>query len=216
VDSLTVGGSGGGRLRVQGPTGFVLYEGRGQFNIHTVAVQVRRINLIGGGTGITPLWQLMRAILALGGAEERRAAVQVSLVFANSTPRDILLREKIEQLARSQPQRCRVCFVVSRLEDAEQHKGLAQPSASSPPVNQQQQQQQQQQHPPSEKPTPQAASPPNVCVASGRISALLFRHHLHPPSSDTLTFVCGPPPMVQAAYQHLFQLAFRDEQIVEF
>ncbi len=38
----------------------VLYLGEGYFSIHGIPVQVRRINLIGGGTGITPLWQVKR------------------------------------------------------------------------------------------------------------------------------------------------------------
>jgi hypothetical protein len=40
------------------PNWQVLYLGDGYFNIHGESTRVTRVNLIGGGTGITPLWQV--------------------------------------------------------------------------------------------------------------------------------------------------------------
>ncbi|KAJ5578148.1 uncharacterized protein N7459_007112 [Penicillium hispanicum] len=55
----------------------------------------RRIGMIAGGTGITPMFQLIRAI-----CEDERDATEISLVYANRSEEDILLRQELEAYAR--------------------------------------------------------------------------------------------------------------------
>ena len=51
--------------------------------------------MIAGGTGITPMLQVMRAVMRDGGDK-----TQMSLIFANQTEQDILLRDELEALER--------------------------------------------------------------------------------------------------------------------
>ena len=54
----------------------------------------KRVGMIAGGTGVTPMLQIIREILS-----NPEDMTQVSLVFANVTEADILLREELDALA---------------------------------------------------------------------------------------------------------------------
>lgn len=58
----------------------------------------RRLGMLAGGTGITPMYQLIRAI-----CEDPRDTTHVSLVYANRTEADILLRDELDAFARRYP-----------------------------------------------------------------------------------------------------------------
>ena len=49
--------------------------------------------MIAGGTGITPMLQVIRAIL-----KNPRDTTKLYLIFANQTEEDILLRQELESL----------------------------------------------------------------------------------------------------------------------
>ena len=65
------------------------------------------IALVAGGTGITPMWQLVRAIFA-----NPADKTKVTLVFGNVTEEDILLRDKFVELENTYPQRFRAFYVL--------------------------------------------------------------------------------------------------------
>ncbi|XP_058074528.1 NADH-cytochrome b5 reductase-like protein [Magnolia sinica] len=58
----------------------------------------KNIGMIAGGTGITPMLQIIEAIL-----KNPDDVTQVSLLYANISPDDILLKEKLDMLAASHP-----------------------------------------------------------------------------------------------------------------
>jgi len=66
------------------------------------------IGMVAGGTGIAPMVQMIRTILA--DPTERTA---ISLVFANRHERDILMRQDLESLAAQHRGRFKVHFVLS-------------------------------------------------------------------------------------------------------
>ena len=66
------------------------------------------IALIAGGTGITPMYQLTRAIF--NNAESDKT--KVTLVFGNVSEEDILLKKEFEDLENTYPQRFRAFYVV--------------------------------------------------------------------------------------------------------
>ena len=70
-------------------------------NIHT------HIALIAGGTGITPMYQLINAIFR--NADDK---TKVSLVYANTTEDDILLKKEFEDLENTYPQRFRAFYML--------------------------------------------------------------------------------------------------------
>ncbi|KAK5171146.1 NADH-cytochrome b5 reductase [Saxophila tyrrhenica] len=65
------------------------------------------IALIAGGTGITPMWQLARAI-----AKNPDDKTKVTLVFGNVTEDDILLRKQFEEIAKEKPDQFRNFYVL--------------------------------------------------------------------------------------------------------
>ena len=75
------------------------------------------VGLVAGGSGITPMLRLVRAVAA-----ERRAAADsgrappcsLALVFANASPEDVPVRAELEALARSGD--LRLSLIVSRVD----------------------------------------------------------------------------------------------------
>ncbi|EAQ93767.1 hypothetical protein CHGG_02002 [Chaetomium globosum CBS 148.51] len=66
-----------------------------------------RIGMIAGGTGITPVYQVVRAI-----CEDEGDGTRVSLVYANKGEGDILLRGELEALAERFPEKLRVWYLL--------------------------------------------------------------------------------------------------------
>jgi cytochrome-b5 reductase len=65
------------------------------------------IALVAGGTGITPMWQLARAIF-----RNPNDKTQVTLVFGNVSEEDILLKKELAELENTYPQRFRAFYVL--------------------------------------------------------------------------------------------------------
>jgi len=72
-------------MRVKGPKGAMVYTPN----------MVRRFGMIAGGTGITPMLQIVRAILRGRSKGDR---TEVDLIFANVDEKDILLRNDLRGL----------------------------------------------------------------------------------------------------------------------
>ncbi|KAI5852679.1 hypothetical protein DFP73DRAFT_533616 [Morchella snyderi] len=87
------------RLSVKGP--IPKYEWAPNKHEHVV--------MIAGGTGITPMWQLMRAIFK--NPEDR---TKVTLVFGNRTEEEILLRKELAELENTYPQRFRAFYLLDK------------------------------------------------------------------------------------------------------
>ncbi|RDL42469.1 putative NADH-cytochrome b5 reductase 2 [Venustampulla echinocandica] len=67
------------------------------------------IALIAGGTGITPMYQLTRAIF-----NNPNDKTKVTLVFGNVTEEDILLKHELAELENTYPQRFRAFYVLDK------------------------------------------------------------------------------------------------------
>jgi cytochrome-b5 reductase len=77
-------------MKVKGPKGAMVYTPN----------MVKHFGMICGGTGITPMLQVIRAIIRGREAGDR---TKVDLIFANVNPEDILLKEDLDALAREDP-----------------------------------------------------------------------------------------------------------------
>jgi len=89
----------GGYVMFYGPMGRFAYTPN----------QHREVGMIAGGTGITPMFQIIQAVLT--DPEDRTV---LSLVFANVSEEDILLRKELEAFAESHPGRFRMHHVLNR------------------------------------------------------------------------------------------------------
>jgi cytochrome-b5 reductase len=88
----------GDKIRVKGP--------KGQFNYSPTLS--REIGMIAGGTGITPMLQIIRA--ALKNPQDR---TRLSLIYANVNYEDILLKKELDELADTYSSRLRVFYVLN-------------------------------------------------------------------------------------------------------
>ena len=94
MDALDIGDS----LLFKGP------KGRFQFTAGSTSAY----GLLAGGTGITPMYQLIHAVL-----KDPNDTTTLSLIFANVTEDDILLKEELDELAARNPARFNVYYVLN-------------------------------------------------------------------------------------------------------
>ena len=50
----------GDTIDVKGPLGHFIYKGRGGYSHHGKEGKVKQMSMIAGGTGITPMWQVVQ------------------------------------------------------------------------------------------------------------------------------------------------------------
>lgn len=89
----------GDYLAVKGPKGRFRYQ----------PGQVRAFGMLAGGSGITPMFQVARAIL-----ENPKDKTKVHLIYANVTYEDILLKEELDGLAENYPDRFSIYYVLNQ------------------------------------------------------------------------------------------------------
>jgi len=104
LKNLPVGGS----IDCRGPLGSITYESQGLFRIkrknnatgvvETVERPVTCVGMIAGGSGITPMLQIIRCV-----CHHPRDNLQISLIYANVTEEDILLREELDSYTKKFP-----------------------------------------------------------------------------------------------------------------
>ncbi|KAG1755098.1 NADH-cytochrome b5 reductase [Suillus paluster] len=88
----------GDKVRIRGPKGAFKYT----------PTLSREIGMIAGGTGITPMLQIIRA--ALKNPEDK---TKLSLIYANVNVEDILLKKELDALAASHPKRFKVYYLLN-------------------------------------------------------------------------------------------------------
>nr|CAG4639452.1 EOG090X0BKI [Daphnia magna] len=130
LEKLPIGDS----IDVRGPSGLLIHQGTGLFAIKPdkksspFNVAFKKLNMIAGtegyalrtklvfdlkgGTGITPMLQLIRQIL-----RNPDDTSCMALLFANQTEADILLRDELEEAASKNPDRLRLWYTVDRPSD---------------------------------------------------------------------------------------------------
>ena len=96
VASLEIGQS----IRVRGPKGAFEYTPN----------MVRHFGMVAGGSGITPMLQIIRAIVRGRASGDR---TEVDLIFANVTAEDILLKDDLDALVKEDKQ-IRVHYVLDQ------------------------------------------------------------------------------------------------------
>ncbi|KAF2092466.1 cytochrome b5 [Rhizodiscina lignyota] len=85
----------GDEVEFRGPKGTMRYR-KGHF---------KQLGMICGGTGITPMFQLIRAI-----CEDPADDTNISLLFANATENDIIMRDMLEEWRAKNPKQFKVWY----------------------------------------------------------------------------------------------------------
>lgn len=131
---------------------------------HWVDGMAKKVGLVAGGSGITPMIAIIRWILA------RSLPVELFLLYANKTEADIIFRKEWDAQARVHANfHC--------------HHVLSEP-------------------------------PAGWSQGTGRISEAILRAQLPSPGSDTVIFLCGPPPMVDTIETTLKAIGHAEQAII--
>jgi cytochrome-b5 reductase len=70
-----------------------------------------------GGTGITPIFQLIQSV-CLNGDD-----VELTLLFGNQTEDDILIKKELDELAQKYPNKFKLYYIVDRVLRSDTWKG---------------------------------------------------------------------------------------------
>ncbi|THD25107.1 NADH-cytochrome b5 reductase [Fasciola hepatica] len=98
---------------VRGPAGNLHYKGRGLFDIKPDAAsppnqyKANHVSMICGGSGVTPMFQLISHIL-----DDKKDFTKLALIFANNTEDDILLRDELENLRDKYPDQFKLWYTL--------------------------------------------------------------------------------------------------------
>ncbi|XP_061628464.1 NADH-cytochrome b5 reductase 2 [Phyllopteryx taeniolatus] len=107
--------AGGDVIDFRGPNGLLVYRGKGQFSIRPDkkseprSLKSKHIGMIAGGTGITPMLQLIRTITI-----DPSDNTMCHLIFANQTEKDILLREELHEMEKIYPDKLKLWFTLDK------------------------------------------------------------------------------------------------------
>ncbi|KAG7288026.1 hypothetical protein NEMBOFW57_007546 [Staphylotrichum longicolle] len=105
LDSLPLGHA----VEFKGPVGKFEYLGRGQCTINGRGRKVGRFVMVCGGSGITPIWAVLRAVM-----KDKEDETRCLVLDGNRMEGDILLKDELEEAERDGSGRCKVVHTLSR------------------------------------------------------------------------------------------------------
>jgi len=110
MDAMEIGDT----LDIRGPSGKIIYKGKGVFSIRGKEKRYKHIGLVGGGTGITPCYQLMKY------AALHSEPLSISLLSANPSKDDILLQSELNDLS---AKGMKISYTIDRVKEGETWNG---------------------------------------------------------------------------------------------
>ena len=96
-------------VEFKGPVGHFEYRGNGLCIIGNRERKVRRFIMICGGSGITPIWQVLRAILA-----NKVDPTKCLVLDGNRAEEDILCKAELDAFAAENKEKCRLIYALSK------------------------------------------------------------------------------------------------------
>ncbi|KAK7058499.1 hypothetical protein VNI00_002133 [Paramarasmius palmivorus] len=103
----------GDTVEVKGPFGSFIWKGNSTALYKGVSRVIREVGMVCGGSGITPIFQVLTSIMDEG--IKRNVEIRVWLVYANQTEEDILCREQLESFVSRAPKHFRLYYTLSTI-----------------------------------------------------------------------------------------------------
>jgi len=94
------------KIDLEGPMGLIEYYGRGDWKKFG---RRKHIGMMAGGTGITPMLQIIKAVLM-----DDADTTEISVLFANQTEEDILVRDMLDEWDAKYSHKFKVWYTVDR------------------------------------------------------------------------------------------------------
>ncbi|KAF9480637.1 nitrate reductase [Pholiota conissans] len=98
----------GDRVELKGPVGHFIWKGNGVASLHDHDRHIEEIGLVCGGSGVTPILQVLRAILS-----DSSSTTKVWVLDVNREFEDILCKEEIDRLARENENRVKLHYSLT-------------------------------------------------------------------------------------------------------
>lgn len=96
-------------VEFKGPIGQFEYLGRGRAMVSGKERQVRSFRMICGGSGITPIYQVLRAVM-----QDPQDQTSCVVLDGNKTEEDILLKDDLDSFAAANTNKCTIVHTLSR------------------------------------------------------------------------------------------------------
>lgn len=93
----------------KGPIGKFEYLGKGRCSINGREKTVDKFFMICGGSGITPIFQVLRAVM-----QDREDPTHCTVLNGNRLVEDILCRQDLDKFAEEHPDRCRLLNTLTK------------------------------------------------------------------------------------------------------
>lgn len=113
LDCISVGSE----VEIRGPTGEIIYEGDGKFEIEGKDRKFKRVSLVLGGSGITPGYAVIARIMM-----SSTDKTELRVIYANGSEDDILLRDELDGFQSKSNGQFKITHVLSHPD--ENWKGL--------------------------------------------------------------------------------------------
>ncbi|VDN10663.1 unnamed protein product [Dibothriocephalus latus] len=180
-------------VEVSGPCGNLVYNGDGCFEIkgsNPRKIHAKRISMICGGTGLTPMYQLIQAII-----KSDTDNTKIALLYANKTQDDILLKDELDKLRDDNPDQFRVWYTVESPPSLKFSEQVSLPIIGRCYL-------------PNFRRAPKfkgSFKPLLFFLSSGwpygvgYVDSGMLEEHIFPSGPDSFALMCGPPPMLQSA-----------------
>ena len=105
MDSLPVGHF----VDFKGPIGKFQYHGDGHCSVNGVKRHVKTFIMICGGSGITPIYQVFRAIM-----QDREDNTKCTVLNGNRLLEDILCKEDLDAFAAANKEKCQLLYTLTK------------------------------------------------------------------------------------------------------
>ena len=213
----------GEQVEVRGPLGLLEYKGHGLLRLNKSGTwqerRVRRIGMIAGGSGITPMHQIIHHVTSSLPASPSASSSSSSAIasklgasaFSLSSLLSTFLLPSVPAASSSSPDTTRLSFIYANVTEAdillrsELDKTAASHSSSFSvfyTIN-----------PPREG----ESLPSNWKGGVGFVNREMITKQLPAPDdSDSIVLLCGPPPMMTAMQSLLQQMGYSPEQVWTF
>lgn len=100
-------------VEFKGPIGKFQYLGKGDCDINGKKRHVKRFIMICGGSGITPIFQVLRAVL-----QDKDDQTKCLVLDGNRTEQDILCKNEMNDLLSGNEDRCRILHTITKPSDS--------------------------------------------------------------------------------------------------
>jgi nitrate reductase (NAD(P)H) len=96
-------------VEFKGPIGKFEYLGKGLCAVNGVKRSVKRFYMISGGSGITPIFQVLRAVM-----QDKDDPTTCTVLDGNRLVEDILCKEDLDAFAQENKERCKLLYTLTK------------------------------------------------------------------------------------------------------